>query len=156
MNTQTTPELLTPAPVALQPVVRRAVSLSIRQPWAWLIVNGYKDIENRTWPTRFRGRVLIHAGATMTRADYEACAIFWQGSELSEETAYKLMGNFPTFEMLKHQCGGTVGEAEITNCVTASDSPWFVAEYGFVMRNQKILPFHKCKGMLGFFQGEHV
>ncbi|MEI3544750.1 MAG: ASCH domain-containing protein [Alphaproteobacteria bacterium] len=36
--------------------------LSIRQPWAWLIVNGYKDIENRTWPTHFRGKVLIHAG----------------------------------------------------------------------------------------------
>lgn len=30
--------------------------LSIRQPWAWLIVNGYKDIENRTWPTHFRGK----------------------------------------------------------------------------------------------------
>ena len=24
-------------------------ALSIRQPWAWLIVNGYKDVENRTW-----------------------------------------------------------------------------------------------------------
>ena len=36
-------------------------ALSIRQPWAWLIVNGYKDIENRTWPTRFRGRVCVHA-----------------------------------------------------------------------------------------------
>ena len=23
--------------------------ISIRQPWAWLIVNGYKDVENRTW-----------------------------------------------------------------------------------------------------------
>ncbi len=37
-------------------------ALSIMQPWAWLIVNGHKDIENRNWPTRFRGPVYIHAG----------------------------------------------------------------------------------------------
>jgi ASCH domain len=38
-------------------------ALPIRQPYAWLIVNGHKDIENRAWPTKFRGRVLIHASA---------------------------------------------------------------------------------------------
>ena len=36
--------------------------LSIRQPWAWAIVSGVKDIENRTWTTEFRGRIVIHAG----------------------------------------------------------------------------------------------
>jgi hypothetical protein len=35
--------------------------ISIRQPWASLIVIGAKDVENRTWPTRYRGPVLIHA-----------------------------------------------------------------------------------------------
>jgi hypothetical protein len=35
-------------------------ALSIRQPWAWLIVQGDKDIENRS--TTYRRRVLIHAG----------------------------------------------------------------------------------------------
>jgi len=30
-------------------------ALSIRQPYAWLIIHGYKDIENRTWGTRVRG-----------------------------------------------------------------------------------------------------
>jgi ASCH domain len=30
----------------------------IRQPWAWLIVNGIKDIENRSWRTRYRGPLL--------------------------------------------------------------------------------------------------
>ena len=37
--------------------------LSVRQPWAWLIVTGYKNIENRTWDTRYRGRIAIHAAA---------------------------------------------------------------------------------------------
>lgn len=44
-------------------------AISIHQPWAWLIVEGYKDIENRTWLTAYRGPVLIHAG--LTRADPE-------------------------------------------------------------------------------------
>lgn len=151
MQTQTTPELLKPAPVALQPVVRRAVALSIRQPWAWLIVNGYKDIENRSWPTRFRGRVLIHAGATMTRDDYSACAIFVAGAMF-----LPCDWRMPAYDILKAQCGGTVGEAEIIDCVSRSESPWFCGDFGFVLRNQKPLPFHKCKGMLGFFQSEHV
>jgi ASCH domain len=44
-------------------------ALSVRQPWAWLIVQGFKGIENRTWQTSFRGTVLIHAGM---RIDQEA------------------------------------------------------------------------------------
>ena len=35
----------------------------IRQPWAWLIVHGFKDIENRSWRTRYRGALLIQASA---------------------------------------------------------------------------------------------
>lgn len=38
-------------------------AITIKQPWASLIVHGIKDIENRTWRTNFRGRVLIHASA---------------------------------------------------------------------------------------------
>src|ERR1051326_1498970 len=37
-------------------------ALSVRQPWAWLIIYGGKDIENRDWPTSHRGPTLIHAG----------------------------------------------------------------------------------------------
>lgn len=44
--------------------------LSIRQPWAWLIVNGHKDIENRTWTTRFRGPIPIQASKGMTLDEY--------------------------------------------------------------------------------------
>jgi hypothetical protein len=36
--------------------------LSIRQPWASLILAGLKDIENRTWWTPWTGRFLVHAG----------------------------------------------------------------------------------------------
>lgn len=35
--------------------------LSIRQPWAEMILTGEKWCENRTWKTDFRGRLYIHA-----------------------------------------------------------------------------------------------
>jgi hypothetical protein len=38
-------------------------ALTIRQPWASLIMAGIKDVENRTWTTGYRGRLAIHAGA---------------------------------------------------------------------------------------------
>ena len=39
-------------------------ALTIKQPWASLIAHGVKDIENRTWKTKYRGKILIHAAAT--------------------------------------------------------------------------------------------
>lgn len=36
--------------------------LTVCQPWAWAIVQGIKVIENRSWPTRYRDPLLIHAG----------------------------------------------------------------------------------------------
>ena len=38
-------------------------ALTIKQPWAWLIVRGHKRFENRSWTTRHRGRFVVHAGS---------------------------------------------------------------------------------------------
>jgi hypothetical protein len=38
-------------------------TLSIKNPWAYLICSGEKDIENRSWPTSYRGKLLIHVPA---------------------------------------------------------------------------------------------
>lgn len=38
-------------------------TLSIKNPWATLIAHDIKPVENRTWPTKFRGRIYIHASA---------------------------------------------------------------------------------------------
>lgn len=37
-------------------------ALTICQPWAWAIAAGHKHVENRTWPTSYRGPLAIHAG----------------------------------------------------------------------------------------------
>lgn len=36
--------------------------ITIKQPWATLIAKGYKEYEFRTWRTKHRGELLIHAG----------------------------------------------------------------------------------------------
>lgn len=127
----------------------RVPALSIRQPWAWLIVHAGKDIENRTWRTKFRGRVLIHAAKGCTLDEYLDAADFARDAITPEyrEKQDKLM--LPALRTIER--GGIVGEAEIVDCVSVSDSPWFIGEWGFVLRKAKPLPFVPCKGALGFF-----
>lgn len=108
-------------------------ALSIRQPWAWLIAAGYKDIENRSWSTKYRGRFLIHAGRR-----YDGPRNEWDWPEIEPPDEIDL--------------GGIIGEAELVDCVTQSRSPWFCGPYGFVMRNARLLPFRECRGALGFFE----
>ncbi len=109
-------------------------ALSIKQPWAWLITSGQKDIENRSWPTKYRGPILIHAGKQRDR-------------EFNDR-------GLPPINYIgyKDQIGGIIGIAEIVDCVTKSDSPWFFGEYGFVLANARPVPFYPCKGQLGIFQ----
>lgn len=46
-------------------------ALTICQPYAELIARGEKIVENRTWPTRYRGPLLIHAGKSRSWMDPE-------------------------------------------------------------------------------------
>jgi hypothetical protein len=49
----------------------------IRQPWAWVILHGSKDIGNRTWATRYRGTLLIQASASHpTKRKLEEARLF--------------------------------------------------------------------------------
>jgi len=110
-------------------------TLSVRQPWAWLIVNGYKNIENRSRRTKHRGPVYIHASKTVEKKALE---------RLKEERPDI---PFPeTFET-----GGIVGRAEITDCVDESSSSWFEGPHGYVMEQAAPLSFFPVKGRLGLF-----
>lgn len=121
--------------------------ISVRQPWAWLIINAGKDIENRTWPTKVRGRVLIHAAKGITKRDWQdawgwvrrVCPDAWdKGCREIQAGAIER--------------GGIIGSVEIVDCVTRSDSPWFMGEHGFVLRNPEPAPFYPLRGQLGFFK----
>jgi hypothetical protein len=46
-------------------------AISIRQPWAHLIASGWRPVELRSWPTKFRGTIAIHAGTSYSdMSDY--------------------------------------------------------------------------------------
>lgn len=101
-------------------------ALSIRQPWCHHIFHDSKDVENRSWATRGRGWIMIHAALSQ--------------SDIDKETE----GHLPR--------GGIVGLTRIVDCVTEIDSQWFTGPYGFVLRNAFPIDIVHCKGALGFFQ----
>jgi hypothetical protein len=57
-------------------------ALTIRQPWAAAIAYADKRVENRPWPTNYRGPVLIHAGKTMDRRHGPMVAAVVRGLQL--------------------------------------------------------------------------
>lgn len=112
--------------------------LSIRQPWAWLVAAGIKDIENRNWPVvNCPVEILIHAGVKRP-SEYELLEI---------ESEFKV--KIPRDRLLY---GGVVGQCTLAACVESHRSEWFKGEYGFVIEDATELPFRPCRGQLGFFR----
>lgn len=113
-------------------------ALSIHQPWAWALANGHKPLENRNWPTQYRGELLIHATKTF---DHEGLG--W------------IRERFPELRKLlpdQFDLGGIVGLGQLVGCVQASASPWFVGRYGFVLHEARPLPFVPLRGQQGLFE----
>lgn len=132
-------------------------AISIRQPWASMIIRPaltdpvertrafsageIKDIENRNWPTKVRGRVLVHAAKGCTIAEAEDALDF----------AESVCGVTFSLDLKTIARGGIIGSVEIVDCVTESSSRWFMGKYGFVLRDPIPMPFIPFKGSLGFF-----
>lgn len=120
-------------------------ALSIKQPWASLIVNGIKDIENRDWRTYFRGFVAIHSSAKLDRDEMESACGLMRGFVPRFSAA--------RFQQDKFPLGAIIGVAEIVDCVESSESPWFMGDFGFVIRNAVAFPAPiACKGALLFWE----
>lgn len=101
-------------------------AITIKQPWAQLVVDGIKDIENRTWPTKFRGRVLVHAGATPVK-------FVALGDILSQQQFGVLKGNIDSF--IGNHLGAIIGSVEIVDCVIDHQSVWAEKSYFNVTSN---------------------
>lgn len=70
-------------------------ALTIKEPWATLIIEGYKKYEFRSWKTAYRGKILIHAGLTLEK---------------------DMIDRFKEYN-LNCKCGYIIGEAEIVDCI---------------------------------------
>lgn len=151
--------------VSRQPVVRalpenesmttKVLAISVKQPWAALLVAGVKSVEVRTWPTRKRGPVLIHAAQTP-----------------DDRTEGWALITTPELKALAALRGGIIGVANLTACVrygTAeafarttdehrNNPDWFKSGglYGFVFQNPRPIAYHACPGRTLFFTVEGI
>jgi hypothetical protein len=132
----------------------RVYALSLKQPWAALLASGKKSIEIRSWSTRVRGRILIHAARI---PDDRTEAWKWVTEDIRRLTEFR---------------GGIIGEAELLECraywelksFTAdadkhlNEADWFQTKglYGFVFGNTAPFPFRPCSGNVRFFKVEDV
>lgn len=91
-------------------------AITIKQPWASVIVHGIKDIENRTWRTNYRGRVLIHSSAKGDIAKYGCLQ-----PEQRQKAFYSPLGSV-CFNDLPF--GAIIGSVEIVDCVVNHSSIW--------------------------------
>src|SRR5437764_8289281 len=90
--------------------ITKLYAISIKQPWAALLVAGVKTVEVRRWPTARRGRVLIHA------------------ARIPDDRPEAWARVPPELEALARQQGGILGAAELTSCVSYRTLEAFVAD----------------------------
>lgn len=121
-------------------------ALSIRQPWAWAILNAGKNIENRPRRFNYRGPICLHASLYQPRdIDIAGFEETWRKAVPAPQDR----GRQSAFTELEH--GGIIGTAVIAACIEESDSSWFFGPFGLVLENVRSVPFLPVKGALGLF-----
>lgn len=96
-------------------------ALSIKQPWASLIALGLKDVENRTWPTHYRGRILIHASKEAAfKGSYKGNLPPGWWLELGVKDPAKQADVIYHAQFRK----AIIGSVEIVDCVKGHKSIW--------------------------------
>jgi len=77
-------------------------AITIKQPWASLIALGEKKFETRSWQTKHRGQIAIHAGKSV---DKKACETF---AEVFKEHGIKTVDELPV--------GAVIGTVNLIDC----------------------------------------
>lgn len=125
-------------------------AITIKQPYATLICMGLKDIENRTWKTKFRGRLYIHAAA-----DAKNVHTFW--NELVSDEAYdKMLEVKSEYEWCKMEFekSAIIGYVDVVDCTENHTSPWAIeGNYHWVLANPRMFykPITQVKGKLSLW-----
>lgn len=89
-------------------------ALTVCQPWAWALIEGGKDFEYRSWPTRHRGPLLIHAGKGRG----------WLGTE-KVPSSFQCVAWPPYSELV---FGAIVGMVTVVDCIEDDGFYWLVAD----------------------------
>lgn len=111
-------------------------ALTIRQPWASLIICGAKDVENRTWTTRYRGPLAVHAGHR-----------FDQDLQVWQRRIAATVDCFPR--------GAVIGVVDLIDVVRDSRSRWAEpTSYHWVLANPRAIEPVPVRGRLGLWMPE--
>ncbi len=130
-------------------------TLSIKQPWAFLIVAGYKDIENRTWTTSHRGIFAIHASGKFDYNFFDICSDHNACEAVREH--FGLIENSRKITKNKHELGAIIGTVELADIKESSDSEWYYSgNFAWILKNPKpwvnVIPNVKGKLNLWTFE----
>jgi hypothetical protein len=128
----------------------RIKALSLKQPYAWLIANGYLLVDDRTWGTQYCGPMLIHASKGLYEQFYHHI---------------KSSTNIPIPDRDKLEYGGIVGIGKLVLCCKPDDLPEGISHeqrvhfggvykehYGFLFEQATPLAFMPYLGKLGIFE----
>lgn len=134
----------------LQPLEEPKVYvLSLWQPWAWLVVHGPKDVENRSWkpPAGSEGREFyVHAAKRCDQGEWDRAAAF------AREMGF---AGLPELSCLHF--GGVVGRVQISGYLAPSESgpraKWHMAEqWGWQLKKREPVPFVPMRGNQRFWR----
>lgn len=127
--------------------------LSIRPAWAWMIIYlqapRWKDVENRTWSTEYRGPLLIHASQGLTREEYhDACQAALSAGKATP-------AQLPTFESVGEIRGTLIGAVSLVDVAEPERlvSPWHQSNsYGWHIGERVAFRPRALPGKLGLFK----
>lgn len=122
------------------------IAISVRQPWAWAIVFGGKDVENRVKRAITIGgmdrhsRIAVHASTGMTRDEYDEARDFMAGIGVTCPHPSELVR------------GGIIGSVSIVGTVKESTSPWFFGPWALELADAVPCEPIPSVGQLGAFR----
>lgn len=131
--------------------------LSVRQPYASLLVSGVKDVENRSRRTNYRGLVLIHASGKMHDivAQLEKMKSF--GVRLAGIHKQIDAKTIVINTMPEREFSAIIGCVEIVDCVRDHPSEWAEkGQWNWLCKNAICFknPITDVKGKLGLWDWE--
>lgn len=119
--------------------------LSLRQPYAQLIVSGRKTIELRSWNTKFRGQFIVHASK---KIDKESC----QRNRMNPSTLDTgvILGKATLYSVIYYADARSLANDKAKHFAGSSV---VAPKYGFLIKNatkfKRPIPIN---GKLGFFE----
>lgn len=87
-----------------------AKAISLKQPFAWGAVHGWKDCENRSWYTDYRGPIWIHASKSPDNI------LGTEPADWAKEGRKKFFPGLPPWNELSF--GAIIGMVDLVDCVT--------------------------------------